>query len=205
MSRQTSPKAIEPRQTRAIATRARLLEVVETIVAEDGADAVTTTRVATEAGTAVGTIYRYFEDRDAMLLGAYDATVTRLVAACHEALDGMPDAMAMDEAARHLLDVYLDAAERLPAHSGLLNAMRQLRAVKDDQDPENSQILTELIAPFLARFAPEAVMEPLRVRMVGAVLITLVDLYLVTPDVRERTLVRTELEAHLLFMLTRLI
>lgn len=204
MSRPTIPKGIEPQQNRAIATRARLLDVVEAIVAEDGAEAVTTTRVATEAGTSVGTIYRYFEDRDAMLLAAYDATVSRLVAACHHVLGGLPDDTPRDEAAATLLNVYLDAAVEVPAHPGLLQAMRQLRAVAEELEPENNQIVTELIAPFLTRFVPGVEITPLRIRVMGAVLITLVDLYLVTQDPNERIVVRTELEAHLQFMLARL-
>ena len=57
---------------------------------EDGAEAVTTTRVAQQSGVAVGTIYRYFTDRNELLLAAYDATVTRIVAACASSIGRHP-------------------------------------------------------------------------------------------------------------------
>ena len=77
---------------------------MERIVAEEGADAVTTTRVAAEAGTAVGTIYRYFADREAMLLEAYDATVARLVELCSDEFGAVPRGAPVEETSRRLID-----------------------------------------------------------------------------------------------------
>ena len=82
MSPSTAATMIAPRQTRAKKTRDALLGAVERIVAAEGAEAVTTTRIAVETGVAVGTIYRYFDGREALLLSAYDATVARIVASC---------------------------------------------------------------------------------------------------------------------------
>ena len=192
----------EPRQKRALETRAALLAAVERIVAAEGPEAVTTTRVAGESGTAVGTIYRYFADRDAMLLEAYDETVGRIVATCRAALETLPQELAVEEAAKQLLGVYLAAAEAIPSHSGLLAAMRRLRPVEADRPIEGDRIVTEIVAPFLARFGSGPA-DPLRFALMSALLGTMVDLYLVTPDLVGRAMLREEIEAHVVFMVRR--
>ena len=199
----TPGRIAEPRQKRALATRANVLAAVEAIVAIEGAEAVTTTRIAEETGVAVGTIYRYFADRDAMLLEAYDATVARIIAICHGALETLPSDVDMNEAACGLLSIYLDAAEAIPAHPGLLAAMRRLRPVESAATGTEDRVVTEIIAPFLARFAPLAAIEPMRFRLMSTVIGTMVDLYLVMPDATERDMLRTEIEAHVLFMVQR--
>lgn len=202
MKDNTAPKGARPRQQRAIETRASLLAAVEAIVAEEGAPAVTTTRVAGDTGVAVGTIYRYFADRDAMLLAAYDETVGRLIDTCHAALENLPDDTPVEEAARHLLGVYLAAAEASPAHAGLLATMRLLRPVEIDRSATGDRVITDLVAPFFERFTPKKA-DPLRLQLMGATLGTMVDLYLVVPNAADRALLREEIEAHLIFMIER--
>lgn len=55
-----------PRQRRSRRTRDRVLDAAETLLAESGSAAVTTTRIAERAGIAVGSVYAYFADRDAV-------------------------------------------------------------------------------------------------------------------------------------------
>jgi AcrR family transcriptional regulator len=198
-------KTTEPRQQRAIETRASLLSAVEKIVAEEGPDAVTTTRVAAETGTAVGTIYRYFIDRDQMLLEAYDATVDRLVETCRSALEGMAPDAPVSEASRRLLDVYLSAADAIPSHAGLLGAMRRLRPLDAAIAANEDRVIDEIVAPFFTRFAPGASSsDPLRLHVVNTVIGTLVDIYLMTPDTDARAVLREEIEAHAMFMISRM-
>lgn len=199
----TSGRLAEPRQKRAVATRANVLVAVECIVAAEGAEAVTTTRVAEETGVAVGTIYRYFSDRDAMLLEAYDATVERIVGICHAAIEALPQDGDVNAAARDLLSLYLNAAQAIPAHRGLLAAMRRLRPTESAVTGGDDRIVTEIIAPFLARFSLMSAVEPVRLRLMSTVIGTLVDLYLVTPDAKDRDHLRGEIDAHMLFMLAR--
>lgn len=196
-------KTAQPRQKRAIETRAGLLAAVERIVAAEGAAAVTTTRVASETGAAVGTIYRYFADRDEMLLAAYDATVGHLIETCHAALEELPDTAPVEKTARHLLGVYLAEAEAIPAHAGLLAAMRSLRPIAVERSFHQDRVITELIAPFFARFTPAAKTDRLRLHLMSSVLGTLVDLYLVTPGRADRAMLREEIEAHLVLMVAR--
>lgn len=203
MSQTNRLPQVEPRQKRAMRTREALLEAVERLVAAEGPAAVTTTRLAAETGISVGTIYRYFADREALLLAAYDATVARIVA---EVLDGLPLDVPPVEAARMLLVRYLEAAEAIPAHARLLAAMRSIRPIEADQLGENqAAIMADLILPFLARLASDtAALEPGRLTFISVLIGTMVDLYLVTSDPSARATILAEMEAHLALIVDRL-
>lgn len=207
MDRSTArSKPVEPRQRRALKTRTALLEAVESVVASDGHDAVTTTRIAAETGVAVGTIYRYFIDREALLLAAYEATVARIVAQCLATLDALPSDLKAVDAARALLSRYLEEADSIPAHTGLLAAMRSIRPIETDQQTDaHTGITGDLLVPFLARYAtgPES-LEPVRLRFLSVMVSTMVDLYLVTSDGNARASLREEIEAHVALMVERI-
>lgn len=198
----TTAKA-EPVQERALRTRAALLAATEELVTDRGIEAVTTTSVAAAAGCSVGTLYRYFADREALLLAAYDATVRRIVARCATELAALPAGTPAPEAARLLLGIYLAAAEAIPSHSGLLRAMRSIRPIEAEEGGDRNHVVHDIVAPFLARFAPDRPTDPLRLRLLNVLLGTLVDLYLVTPDPDARTRLRQDLEAHVLLALER--
>ncbi|MGE0500894.1 MAG: TetR/AcrR family transcriptional regulator [Rhizobiaceae bacterium] len=204
---QQRSKVTAPRQPRAVATRNRLLDAVERLVAAEGHEAVTTTRLATEIGVAVGTIYRYFADRDAVLLAAYDATVERIVAACERQLRDLPVELPPTEAARALLDGYLAAAAAIPGHVSLLGAMRSIRPIEADQQGENLPGIVEgLLIPFLARYLPQGIgLEPARLAFVAVMVGTMVDLYLVTADGGARASLRREIDAHVGLMVDRIL
>ncbi len=194
-----------PIQGRALKTRAALLRTVEEIVTAEGMAAVTTTRVAEQAGVSVGSLYRYFKDRDALVLAAYDATVARIIAICAETLAAIDENIAIEEAARRLLDTYLDAANAIPAHAGLLKAMRGIRTVEADQTGSNEvTVIGSLIAPFMEKFAPDADIDSSRLHFMNVLIGNLVDLYLITPGSSEaRAGMRREIEAHVLLALER--
>ena len=206
MSQTNRSSQVEPRQKRAMRTREALLDAVERLVADEGPAAVTTTRLAAETGAAVGTIYRYFADREALLLSAYDATVARIVAVCASELDALPPEVPASEAAQMLLARYLEAAEAIPAHAGLLSAMRAIRPIEADQMGENQAgIMADLILPFMARLTSDAAaLEPGRLNFISVLVGTMVDLYLVTSDRSARAAILAEMEAHVALIVDRL-
>ena len=107
------------------------------------------------------------------------------------------------EAARALLSLYLATAESIPGHAGLLKAMRALRPIEADQSGNNAvTIVDSLLAPFLARYADDH-LDPTRLHFLSVLLGTLVDLYLMKPAGPERTMLRAEIDAHLLLALDR--
>lgn len=190
-------------QSRALKTRAALLRTTDRIVAEEGLAAVTTTHVAEVAGVAVGTLYRYFNDREALLLAAYDASVDRIVDACAARLVDLPNDLTLEQAASWMLSAYLDTALADPAHSGLLIAMRSIRPAGTDQNlDQQDRITTQLIRPFLLRFA-EPALAAADLRFLRVLLGTLVDLYLTTPQGPEQSRLAAEIEAHMLLGIQR--
>jgi len=194
---------IAPVQQRAHRTRTALLDAVEHVVATEGADAVTTTRIARETGVAVGTIYRYFTNRDEIMLAAYDATVTRIVAICAADVPHTDPAASPLDAAERLLSLYLATAETIPSHAGLLKAMRAIRPVEADQTGNNEvTIVGGLLLPFW-RHHTDRPPDPARLHFLGILLGTLVDLYLMTPDPRDRQRFHDEITAHMRLALSR--
>jgi AcrR family transcriptional regulator len=76
-----------PVQARGRDKLARMLLVADQLIATEGADAITTTRIAAEAGVSVGTVYRYLPHRGAIIealaqyyLGLLEAQMDALVA-----------------------------------------------------------------------------------------------------------------------------
>jgi AcrR family transcriptional regulator len=56
-----------PRQARSRATLQRVLNAAEKVLADEGASALTTTRIAEVARVAVGSVYRLFDDKEAIV------------------------------------------------------------------------------------------------------------------------------------------
>jgi AcrR family transcriptional regulator len=56
-----------PRQARSRERLQRILDVADQLLASEGAEALTTTRVAEEAGVSVGSLYQYLPDKGAII------------------------------------------------------------------------------------------------------------------------------------------
>lgn len=67
-----------PRQARSREKVARMLEAADRLLAAEGAEALTTTRVAAEAGVSVGALYQYLPDRDVIIEALADRYLTKL-------------------------------------------------------------------------------------------------------------------------------
>lgn len=76
-----------PRQARAQATRAAILEAAAQILERDGLAAFTTNAVAARAGVSIGTLYQYFDDKDAILLAIARQESASVAALVVQALD----------------------------------------------------------------------------------------------------------------------
>jgi AcrR family transcriptional regulator len=81
-----APLRNRPQQARSRARLENVLVAAERLLIREGADALTTTRVAAEAGISVGSLYHYLPDRDAILhslalgyLGGFEAQMESFV------------------------------------------------------------------------------------------------------------------------------
>ena len=195
----------KPLQRRAVRTREVLLDTTEALAAAGGCDAVTTTRIANESGVSVGTIYRYFPNREALLLAAYDATVARITRHCVSHLQTMEPMLDPEEAILSLIDCYLAAAEAIPAHAPLLREMQRLRPIADDRALDASEMSEGILTPFLRRYGiGNANLGPGHLAVVQTVMSTLVDLYLITECAEARANIRDDLLAYAMFAFSRL-
>lgn len=79
MSTATSPKAVEPKRKRGHERVALIVETAIGLFASHGFRAVTMSEVASQSGTAIGSLYRFFPTKDALaqaIMDRYGAHVT---------------------------------------------------------------------------------------------------------------------------------
>lgn len=201
----TPKKPAVPRQQRAVRTRGEIVAATRRIVAAEGVAAVTTTRIAAETGISVGALYRYFENRDDLILAAYDTAITEVVERCAGAI---PQAVADGDrhaAARVAVTAYLAAAEAVAGLSELLREKRRIRPIASDRDAEADVLVRTILAPLFARFAPMGCAgQPGRFQVLLAVTTAMADLFLVNRDAAPREFVADEFRAFAEFALGRL-
>jgi len=78
---------VEPSQERSLARIDALLDAAAIVVDEVGFDRLTTAQVAEESGASIGTVYRYFPDRIALLVALRDRAVRRYRLAASEQIE----------------------------------------------------------------------------------------------------------------------
>ena len=96
--------------------RDRLLSVAVRAFSQDGPD-VTLDAIARDAGVGIGTLYRHFPTREALIEAAYRSELARLCDAVPDLLRDMPP----DEATRAWMDRYI---EYMTTKRGMADALR---------------------------------------------------------------------------------
>ncbi len=116
------PRADTPRGMRADArrNRDRLLDVAARAFSADGPD-VTLESIAKEAGVGIGTLYRHFPTREALVEAAYRSELAKLC----DAVPGLLAAMPPDAAARAWMDLFVDY---MTTKRGMADALRAVIA-----------------------------------------------------------------------------
>lgn len=79
-----------PKQARARATHATILQAAAQILESDGERGFTTNRVAARAGVSIGTLYQYFPNKQAILVAMSQQEAERLRREVAEGLDADP-------------------------------------------------------------------------------------------------------------------
>jgi AcrR family transcriptional regulator len=108
----------EPQQARSRARLAGLLDAAEALLVREGPAALTTTAIAEEAGVSVGSLYRWFPDKAAIIdaltrryLAEFEATMGELVQAAPTA--------EWEDPAGMLLDVFAHRGVSQPGYRAL--------------------------------------------------------------------------------------
>ena len=107
-----------PQQQRAREMRRRLLDSTRTLIAKRGIDALSTQAIADTAHVSIGTVYRYFPDRAAILAELVDEATRNI---SFELVRGVSAAMDREvtEATRIVVDTLTTAYEK---HAPILQA-----------------------------------------------------------------------------------
>ena len=62
----------EPQQNRSARTRAQLLDAAETLIEDEGIEALTIAKVAKQAGCSVGSFYHHFQDKQTIIYAVFE-------------------------------------------------------------------------------------------------------------------------------------
>ncbi|TQS26743.1 TetR/AcrR family transcriptional regulator [Microbispora sp. KK1-11] len=120
MSTPARPTGAKPLRADARRNRERLLDVAVRAFSQDGPD-VTLDAIAKEAGVGIGTLYRHFPTREALIEAAYRNELAKLCDAAAELADAMPPDVAM----RTWMDRFVDY---LATKRGMADALRAVIA-----------------------------------------------------------------------------
>jgi AcrR family transcriptional regulator len=96
MPRRAERPARTPRQTRSRATVEAILEGTARILERDGARALTTARIAREAGVGVGSLYEYFDSKDAVVRALCERHIVEVRAVIDAVFARLGDATIAD-------------------------------------------------------------------------------------------------------------
>jgi AcrR family transcriptional regulator len=145
--------ATESRPLRADAqrNRDRLLAVAARAFSQDGPD-VTLDSIAREAGVGIGTLYRHFPTREALVEATYRNELARLCDAAGDLLATLPP----DQATRQWMDRFIDY---MTTKRGMADALRMVVACGGDPFAESLGRLLGAITTLLTAGAAAAVMR----------------------------------------------
>ena len=109
-----------PRQARSRARLQRMLDAADNLLASEGAEALTTTRVAEAAGVSVGSLYQYLPDKGAIVealarryLVEFEALMDRMVE------EARANPAAWDDPVGRLVDAFVRRYRERPGYRAL--------------------------------------------------------------------------------------
>jgi AcrR family transcriptional regulator len=105
----------QPQQARGTKRREDILEATGRLLDREGYEATTTTAIAKEAGTSVGTVYEYFSDRDALVRALLELYRGRLRVVLETALAGA-DLASWRSIASRAFDAFTQFYRREPGY-----------------------------------------------------------------------------------------
>jgi len=132
--------------------RGRLLDAAVRAFSQDGPD-VTLDAIAKDAGVGIGTLYRHFPTREALVEAAYRSELARLC----DAVPGLLRAMPPDEAMRAWMDRFVDY---MTTKRGMADALRAVIASGGNPYAQSRGRLTAAITTLLDAGAAAGTIRP---------------------------------------------
>lgn len=133
--------SVRPLRADARRNRDRLLEVAVRAFSHEGPE-VTLEAIAREAGVGIGTLYRHFPTREALIDAAYRNELARLC----DSVDDLLVALPPDQALRTWMDRFVDY---MTAKRGMGDALRALIASGGNPFSESRDRLTTAVTTLL--------------------------------------------------------
>jgi AcrR family transcriptional regulator len=133
--------AARPLRADAQRNRDRLLEVAVFAFSQGGPE-VSLETIAREAGVGIGTLYRHFPTREALVDAAYRSELAKLCDSAAELLDGLPP----DQALRSWMDHFIDY---MATKQGMAEALRAVIASGGNPFSESRVRLVSAISHLL--------------------------------------------------------
>jgi AcrR family transcriptional regulator len=146
-----TPADARPLRADAARNRQRLLDVAVQSFSHDGPD-VTLESVARQAGVGIGTLYRHFPTREALIEAAYRSELSRLCDGIDELLAATP----ADQALRAWLDRFVDY---LATKRGMAQALQMVIAAGTDPFAQSRSSLFTAINALLAAGADDGTLR----------------------------------------------
>ena len=143
-----------PTQARSRERLRRVLDAADLVLARDGAGAFTTTRIAHVAGVPVGSVYRYFPDKEAIveaLATRYWHEFAEIVAAAAESDEQTP----MEDPAGGVLEALAAAFRSRPGFLALWYGGLRSERIRDATRPTR-EAMADSVARILAVHWPQA-------------------------------------------------
>ena len=101
-----------PRQARSRERLARMLDAAEELLVTEGAQALTTTRVAAAAGVSVGSLYQYLPDKEAIV----EALANRYLAEFEDLMEELAELAPFEDPVGHLVDAFARRYRERPGY-----------------------------------------------------------------------------------------
>ncbi len=149
--RSPSPLRIQPQQQRALEKIERILDATADLLALAGLDAVTPATVAKKAELPSATVYHYFENRQALLLGLADRTMAQVDNAILAALAQLTPNQEPDW--KTVVRLIYDSYHSAPGYVTLLRTLRstpQLRTAVENSNLRVAFALAETLQHYSA-------------------------------------------------------
>ena len=147
-----------PIQARSRERLRRVLDAADEVLAADGAEAFTTTRIAGQAGVPIGSVYRFFPDKEAIV----EALAVRYWSDFEDLVAGVAEADAsepVDDPVGAVLDVLAAGFRARPGFLALWYGGLRTERVRDATRPTREAIARS-IERILARHWPGSTRRP---------------------------------------------
>lgn len=145
-------RGTRPMRADALRNRQRLLDTAVQAFSRQGPE-VTLDAIARDAGVGIGTLYRHFPTREALVEAAYRSELTKLCDAAGELLARLPAA----EATRAWMDHFIDY---LATKRGMADALRLVIAAGTNPYAQSRDLLVAALTRLLAAGVADGTIRP---------------------------------------------